>query len=344
MNEIQMMFRAGKEFPNENAIDRLRDIKENNMLYNGKQRDVFIDDLLIRLDLAGVEHTERYSNGNSRRLSSSSMLETYKSIFTSINAHFPIIQTYANLLFGEGLKITDKNEDRDKWLNGSQSDDGDIIENGWLYEQKFSEKLHKGIISAGKRGDAIYKLWENEEGKAILSLIRSEYWFPIVSSFDDNMIIADAIAKEVNVSDEMYSRHSGASESGKKKILRVEIYEKGKNIYKVFLMKDNKIVKQISWDETIVEIIGNSPENVYIGENGFDLIEDTGYSYSMIQRFPFRSKDDSIFGQALYTESSKTLERDLCIRNTQIGRIEDKNSDPGMYGPGQNISVNPMTG
>ena len=329
--ETMQYFIAGKEFPSQSMAKRQSEILENKKLYDSKQCEIYLDALLNRLDLAGVEHRRYYSDGKNSRISAVDAKSIYEDIFVAINAHKPIIQTYSTLLFGEGLQVADKNTDRNTWLNGDTNQE-DSEEMGWLQRENFSGKAYKTGIGGGQTGSGVFKIWVTEEGKAKLTTVPGERWFPVISSWDENLIIADLEVTKFKIDKKLFDNYNLSGEyTSSKNILKVVEYEVGKNTYRLFMCDGNKVISQIPWDEANSKYVGEMPQGVRVEE--LDLVQETGYNYSMIQRYPFQEDETHILGKPLYSKSTKSSERDLCIRSTQIERILDKNSDPGMAIP-----------
>ena len=239
------------------------------------------------------------------------------------------------MLFGEGISISDAKYN--EWLNG-----GDTIEDGWLSRVNFVRKLRLAQAGSGYRGDAVLKVWQDEEGNARLSVIPAEYWIPVTSLQDETYIIKDMLVKELDL-DELQKKEfrSSYGETNKKKIVRVETYEVGQNTYQAFLKVGDIITAQLEWN---TEQLGELPPNVRLDEDGKTYIEETGYDFSMIQRIPCREQDDTCYGKPFITDTFKEQERELCIRATQRGRILDKDADPGMTGPEEVLGIDPTTG
>lgn len=300
----RIVFDVGATFPTSEIIERDIKIAEDTKLYEGKQSEVYLPALLKRLEMTGVRHTRgseyiSYSSGK--------LYNMYSKITQAVNVLAPICDLYSDLIFGEGLKITDNDEEKNIWLNEKDE--------GWIDREDVISKLQLAQSENGYKGNAVLKVWEDLNGNARLSIIPAEYWIPITSLEDSNIIEKHAIVIKVPIDDN-------------KSILRVVEYEKGTNTYKSFLLKDGQIMSYIKWDE---KLLGKLPTNVKMEQEGL-YVEKTNLSYSMIQVVKYKNKSNSAFGRSIATKTFKENEREIFIRATQRGRILDKNADPGMEG------------
>ena len=163
------------------------------------------------------------------------------------------------------------------------------------------------------------ELDNNGQPRAKIAIVPAENWYPIVSEKDPSEIIANAIVYSYKLKDNTY-------------INRVVIYANGYNLYTAVETKNGKIEKVLDWKQ-YENIIGKLPDEIedFIEEEGIQNIYkyDTGLSYSMCQVFMNDIKDsNSPFGNPTILPSTRTMERELCVRKTQNGRVLDKNSDP----------------
>jgi len=298
----------GDKFPTVEVAARVTEILRNKKLYKGKQSEVYMMALLNRLELAGVEHRV----GNLELGTGSEMLvNKYKNVIQGVNVTAPVCNAFADLLFSEGLGITDtKNND---WIKE------------WTERVNFSRKLHLGQVGAGYRGDAIIKVWEDEARKAKLSIIPSEYWVPVTSLEDNTAIEYHQIVHLIELSSAEKKKLSNKRDTVK--LLRVVEYHIGINNYKAFAVVNGVVKEQIEWNEAR---LGKLPTNYKV--DGLTIVEETGLNYNQIQNIPNRENDDNVFGEAFITDSFIDNEREITIRATQRSRILDKNADPGMYG------------
>ena len=325
-------FQEGCIFPSREVKERDYKIEVREMLYNGEETEVFLSDFLNRLELAGVEHYSVF-DGKQRYIDydSDTIKSKYASVLQGVNVVKPISNLFADLLFAEGFRATDNDEQANIWLNG------DVDTEGWLDRVYFQQKCHKGQIGASIRGNAVFKIYQDDEGLAQIEVIPAKYWYPVYNEAREKE--ADALVYKYSLDGEEYKESYQDNIDYNRSIIRVTKYYAGYNVYQAFILSGNKIIKQVQWDENK---LGMLPPNTK--EDGLDRIEETGYNYSMLQTVTNEDNDNSIFGNTDYTDATVEQIRELCVRATQVGRILDKNSDPGMAGPSQSIGIDAVTG
>jgi len=339
-------FNEGVIFPTQDAMERNVNAIENTKLYNGKQSLVYLPAFLKRLEMNGVKHfTYAGDQENYIGFDNEVIQSYYKTVLQGVNYTKAVCQLYSNLLFSEGVIISDYDDLRNSWLKGEENERGQKITKGFVIENDLNRKFLGGQREAGYKGNAVYLIKAVESKKTIsglkaeVSIKPSEMWYPVMSNSDYDVKIGDSLVQSFNLSKEDLKKYGYKNNKSAKELLRVVIYEVGKNTYKSFVTSNGIITKQVPWDE---KVLGTLPEGVT--QDGLDWIEDTGYSYSMLQVVYNDRTTDSLFGKPFISTSFKEQEREVCIRATQRGRILDKNSDPGMTGPVRNIGVDPSTG
>ena len=331
-------FSVGNDVFNKEELKRLQCIKDNYMLYSGKQSDVYLDDFLKRLELAGVKNSwvtydkEKGAYEQSISWDSDYVKSKFKAVLQGINTLGGITDFYTSLLLNEGIEITSPDEVSNEWLNGTDEDE----DGGWLDRVNFNTELNLGVTGGCIRGDYIFKLWK-DDNKANISVIPAKNWLPLVHLEDKNKVKANAIIEQYNLDKEEEEMLGVYIKNEKRKsILKVIVYEKSFNHYACFVIKNGKIHKQVAWDS---EILGELPQGTFENDNLW-YTEDTGLEYPMLFRIPNKLSDVSVYGVADYTNSVKEQQKEICIRSTQIGRILDKNSDPTMFGSMSNLEFN----
>lgn len=176
----------------------------------------------------------------------------------------------------------------------------------FIESNKTKTKNYKAALSQSYRGDAVYKLLM-ENGKAKFQVVPAQYWFPVLDKSNINKIDAHVIA---------YTEKIDARE----KKLHTEIHQAGRIDYKTYLLKNGKIK----------DLISSNSEN-------------TNVDRPLIFHVPNLQIDDNLFGIDDYSEAD-TLFAELDLRLSQISNILDKHSNPNMYGPQKNSTVDTMTG
>ena len=313
LNILNRFIIPDKELLTDEESCRLPKILIAEKLYDGKQREVYLDDFLARLEFNGAEIS---ANGNIS-WNSEAVKQRALSVLQGVNFIRPIVDLYAGLLFGQGIKVSSENEEENTWLNGTGGGDTGFV--GYL-----NKKLLQGCTGAGIRGDAVFEIYKDNE-KAQVNVIPAQYWYPITAEKDYTQVIADAVIHQYNLGKE------------DKKLNRVVVYMKGYNIYFAVETKDNKILQVVNWNSNI---LGQLPEKVKEAVHevmeGYQVpiyIEETGLDFNLIQRVPFRCSDNKVFGIPIYTDATISQEKEICIRKTQHSRILDKYADPICTGP-----------
>jgi hypothetical protein len=315
LNLINRFIIPDRELLTEEESSRLPKIVISEKLYDGKQREVYLDDFLARLEFNGAE----ISASGSVSWKSEAVKQKAMSVLQGVNFMRPIVDLYAGLLFGQGIKATSENTEENTWLNGTGGSDTGFV--GYL-----SKKLLQGCTGAGIRGDAVFEIWKDrEEEKAQVNVVPAQYWYPITSEKDYTQVVADAVIHQYSLGKE------------DKKLNRVVVYTKCYNIYFAVETKDNKILQVVNWNSNI---LGQLPEKVKVTAHevteGYKVpiyIEETGLDFNLIQRVPFRCSDNKVFGIPIYTDATISQEKEICIRKTQHSRIIDKYADPVITGP-----------
>ena len=332
-------FESGNNIFNSKESFRINNIVENYLLFSGEQANVYLNDFLSRLELAGLRNSwitkdkEGLSIETKLSWESESVRNKYMTVLQGVNTLGGVTRLYSNLIMNEGVKISDNDEARNKWLNGEGVND----KSGFLSRSNFNLKIHTGITSGQVRGDYLVKLWQNGEN-AEISIVSAVNWIPLVFIEDKNRVKADALVEKYSLTDEEAKVLNCYTQGENKEILKVVVYEKGFNYYGAFTSEKNKIIKQVAWNSNI---LGELPEGVNQEEEGYIgwYTEDTGLDYPMLFRIPNKLSDNSVYGVSDYTQAIKTQQREICVRSTQVGRILDKNSDPMMYGSKRNLDT-----
>ncbi len=182
----------------------------------------------------------------------------------------------------------------------------------FLRRNNVHRMIHKGVHSQSYRGDAVLKL-SLVDGKAKLSLVPACYWFPIIDETDVTEFMGHVFAWTVKRGDQEY--------------LRAEIHFPGSVHQRAFALTGGRIGARVSTKSL-----------------GIDLEEDqiTNVEDILVAVIPNRELDDSPFGLSDY-EGIDSLFQQLDMRLSQIAKILDKHSAPGMYGPAI-IDTDPETG
>jgi hypothetical protein len=178
--------------------------------------------------------------------------------------------------------------------------------------------VQDGVVDCSMKGTNILKIRFDKRG--IIENIPPEYWFPVVSSSNIKDIRAHIIA---------YSFPDPTPKS-KYEYLKAEIHRpagpeepdhKGHVIeHRLYRLKKGKIDSEPLPLDLFPEFAALKP------------VEDTGLDDFAVVDIQNVALTDELGGQDDYTDINSIV-RELEMRYAQILRIEDKFSDPWMYGP-----------
>lgn len=203
----------------------------------------------------------------------------------------------ADLVCGEAPTIT---------YDGASSD----VINAIRKYTNLDTLLYETIIDVSRFGDAVWRLYKNEEGKGQITIWEPTEWFPVVSPDDKKRITHHVLARTI---------YKGQDPGGKKFYeLLVQIHEKGKYEQRIYELKeDGRIGKLLDSKEY---------------KTGFD-------DFAVIH-IPNITTSDSIFGHDDYAPLD-TIICELMVRFTQIQKILDKHANPSMKGPMSALEESP---
>jgi hypothetical protein len=197
------------------------------------------------------------------------------------------------------------------------------------------------VIDLSKFGDAPFKVRYQEYG--IIENIPPEYWFPIVESSNIKQAKAHLLAYEfegpedqeaaiqiqamvpASMANRLTEAQIKAVESGqvftygKTSYLKVEIHTVGKLEHRLYRLRDKKIESQLE--------LSQFPDYASL-----QAVEDTGLDDFAVLVVHNITSTKKYHGMDDYTDIADIV-RELEWRYAQVFRIEDKFSDPSMYGP-----------
>jgi len=151
---------TGKNWPPKGHKERLDRYNNNKKLFLGKHSEVYLENMMERIDL------------------------DYSSNLLQISVNFPsaVSKLYSDLLFGEEpMYSAGEDEEAQKWLDN------------FIEMNNTKTKNYKAALSQSYRGDAIYKV-VMEDGQAKFQVVPAQYWFPVLDRGNINKINAHVIA------------------------------------------------------------------------------------------------------------------------------------------------------
>lgn len=271
----------GEQFPPPSQVERLERYEQNKMLFESEQKEVFADAL----------HRIQRIVGDLRNVSIDPVVLNYNKLLS--------IKT-ADLVCGEEPKIT---------YDDSSTDVIDEIDK----KVNLSKLLYESVIDISRYGDAVWRLYKDDDGKGTITIWEPSEWFPIVNPEDKKKITHHVLARKV---------FKGYDESGYEKYdLHIQIHYKGYYEKRIYTMKDRKTIGKLV--ETAI---------VPTGFKEFAVIHTANVTTS-----------DSIFGHDDYKPVNSII-AELMVRFGQIQKILDKFASPSIKGPLSALQQNPITG
>jgi len=200
--------------------------------------------------------------------------------------------------------------------------------------------ISDAVIDLSKFGDAALKIRYQDRG--IIENVPPEYWFPIVEPSNVKQVKAHVLAYSFDVQEESELpvipvptfipadshiseaqakavMEAGPFATGKTSYLKVEIHKPGSIEHRLYRLKDRKIESQL--DLSTFDEFKSLEKVQETGLDDFALI----IVHNITSTKKYHGMDD-------YSDIADII-RELEWRYAQIFRIEDKFSDPSMYGP-----------
>lgn len=318
ITDYERLFAIGAQWPPEDkdTKKRLALYKRNEDLFGGEHEEVWIDEIrALRGDKKG-------------------------DIRMVLNFFKRLSLLWADLVCGEApeAKVSEGNQAELDALTR-------IIRANSLWSV-----IGDAVIDLSKFGDSVLKI--RYDGRGIIENVPPEYWFPAVDAgnikqtrahvlaycFDapeeqqKNIIRIETIVPAAsNLSDEAAKRslEAGPLSSGKISFLKIEIHTVGRIEHRLYRLKDRKIESQL--------LLSSMPAFA-----GLEAVQDTGLDDFAVVVVHGITSTKKYHGMDDYSDIADII-RELEWRYAQILRIEDKFSDPSMYGP-QIEEQDPRTG
>lgn len=177
----------------------------------------------------------------------------------------------------------------------------------------FSAVGYEAAIDGSRYGDGLFKV-RLKDGQSLIQAQSPATWFPVVSRDDQREVLQHVLA--------------WTFEEGEDTYLRAEIHYRGFIENRLYKLGNDKIQEQ-------VDLASFFPDRLET--------EETRARDFLVQHVPGLRASDEFYGKDDYgVVDSLILE--LEARDAQISRVQDKHSDPSMYGDEDLARVNPRTG
>lgn len=287
--------KTGETFPPPSEVARLTRYRQNLQLFDG---DHFSTSAHRHLDNAGVSVYDLCA----RRIAQ--VVGNFDDVVS-----FPTLLNYQRLMT---LKMADLICGEPPTISGESSDHSQQIEDARDYID-FDTKLYAAVIDISRYGDAVLRVFLDEEGNKNVTTWEPMEWFPIVSPDSTNRITEHVLCWRENVSKDTYSP---------KWLLHAQVHYKGYYLYKVFELADmsGRIGAQISSSRVL-----------------------TGIDMNAVIHLKSFSTTNTVYGYDDYMPIDSIL-AELMARIGQISAILDKHADPNITGPASMLAIDPATG
>jgi len=237
---------------------------------------------------------------------------------------------WADLVCGEEPDIKPDNDSQ------QEADALDRI----IIDNDFWSVINDAVIDSSKNGDAVVKIRFDKRG--IIENVPPQYWFPVVEQGNIKQVKIHVLAYCFEVPEEQSAQaikietflpaSSQVSDSVEKAIkeqkvltfekisyLKAEIHNVGKIEHRLYRLKDKTIQDEID--------LSTFPEFA-----GLERIQETGLDDFALVIIHNVTSTKKYHGMDDYSDIADIV-RELEWRYAQVFRIEDKFSDPWMYGP-----------
>ena len=219
-----------------------------------------------------------------------------------LNWHRRLSTLWADLLLGEPPRITagDRNSPEQQAVER-------LIRDNQLHNMAYEVAL-----DVSRYGTGLFKV--RYDGRGIIEAQQPSVWFPVVKPDNVKEIVAHVLAWTWD------EEQNGLF--GKRKInhLKAEIHERGRITTAEYIVRDGKIVSEVSREEQAT------------GVNDFLVVPVNNILTS-----------DRVIGLDDYSDLDSIIQ-ELEIRVAQVCRILDKHADPNMYGPDTALEQDVATG
>ena len=295
----------GESFPPPVEVPRICRYKQNARLFDG---DHFADP-----QFRSRSPLDRYDEPVNLYLKCAERISKVVGNFEDIIS-FPVLLNYqrlmtlktADLVCGEYPSITGANAEE----NAAIKEARDLTE--------FDAKLYATVIDISRYGDAIWRIYKNEEGYNDFTCWDPCEWFPVVAQDGTLRIKHHCLCWRVNISEDQLN----------------PIWELHVQIH----CTDKKFIGGYEHRWYSMDAGGNQ-----IGKLLGTEIVKTGLDRCAVFNLRSFMTSNSVYGYDDYMPLDSVLS-EIMVRVGQISCILDKHADPNITGPTSMLSLNPDTG
>lgn len=296
----------GNVFPPADEVSRIERYKQNAALFDGEH---FSDPAFRTRDSAQVEHAKV-----DIYLKCAERIQRVIGNFDDIIS-FPVLLNYQRLMT---LKTADLVCGEYPTITGASAEDNAIIKET-RDGTAFDEKLFSTVIDISRYGDAIWRLYQDEEeDRTNFTCWDPCEWFPIVKQDGTNTIKAHCLCWLVNESEDNLNPDYR---------LHVQIHGCTKADFGHY---EHRVYKMNFGGNQITDLIST------------DTVA-TGLDRCAVMNLRAFATSNSVYGYDDYMPIDSLLS-EIMVRVGQISCILDKHADPNITGPASMLSLNPETG
>ena len=227
---------------------------------------------------------------------------------------FPVLLNYQRLMT---LKIADLVCGEYPTISGVEPEENKVIK-AIRDSTDFDEKLFATTIDISRYGDAIWRMFKNEDGNMDFTCWDPCQWYPIVMQDGTHRIKQHCICWVVNVSEDDINPQFE---------LHVQIHGCDKASVGKY---EHRVYSMSGFNGTITKLL--STETVKTGLDRCAIFNLRSFATS-----------NSVYGYDDYMNIDSLL-AEIMVRVGQISCILDKHADPNITGPLSMLSLNPETG
>ena len=298
----------GQSFPPLRERERIKRYRQNEQLFDG---DHFGDELRTRDAMFNLKEPIGIYTKCAERISQ--VVGNFDDIIS-----FPVLLNYQRLM---SLKMADLICGEYPTITGSTKEETSAIKDVRDYTA-FDEKLYEAVIDISRYGDAIIRMYLDDDGRKTFTVWDPKEWYPIVSQDGTNTILAHVLCWRVNLT-------QTATDLPPNWELHAQIHWCGKEHRGTY----EERVYKLSGD-------GGAIQGEYTERRN---TVDTGFDDCAVFSLRAFKVSNTVYGYDDYMPLDSIL-AEIMVRIGQISVILDKHADPNITGPASMLDLDPQTG
>lgn len=227
---------------------------------------------------------------------------------------FPTLLNYQRLM---SLKMADLVCGEYPTISGAKAEENAAIKKARDYTG-FDDKLYSTVLDISRFGDAIWRIYKDEDASMTFTCWTPTQWYPVVAQDGTNSIIQHCLCWKENTSLDPINPNW---------VLHVQIHGCKKDDVGFY---EDRVYQLASDSRTISEMI--SSQRVPTGLDRCAVIHHKAYSVT-----------NSVYGYDDYMNIDSIM-AEIMVRVGQISTILDKHADPNITGPVSMLSYDERTG